>query len=415
MKNYRLKRIISLSILLGITHVSWAACNQTLSPGANLANAVSGAAAGSTICLNAGSYGNVTLQGINKTGDVIVQSASGNTASLTLSIANSNHIKVQNMTLYGAEIGGSTNITIANNLLTGDSQSHSSWQGTGQIVYRSGGNSNANNKIDGNKFTNISVCTNCYEGWISAQPGGVASGLTISNNTFTGPGNGDFIQTGTSGVIVGPGNSFTGLSQAYCDSHSGRHCDAIQGYGQDHTTITGNYFAGNDVQIMMPDGGNTEVITNNVFIANSGNNGIQLGTHMNDSFIHNTVKNITVNMDKKMENTTSSQNIVARNNIMINSNFKTVDSGGNAACSNCTFDHNVFNSSTYAKGTDNLIGTPTFIGGTSPTTWPGYQLTSSSLGYSAGTDGKDMGTNFYGAGVTPTVPLLASPTNLRTY
>jgi hypothetical protein len=402
MKTYHFKQIILFSILLGSSQVSWAGCDQTLSPGANVASAISSAAAGSTICLNSGSYGSTNLSNIVKTSDVTVQSASGNTASLSLNINGSNHLNFQNLTISQLDIaGGATkNITIRGSTFKG------------QAVLRMDGNSNANILIDSSTFDGISVCSNCYEGRLeviggSSQPVGVK----ITNSHFGGAGESDGIQVSAYGVVIGPGNVFDGIIQG----SYGRHVDAIQGYGQSHTTITGNYFVNNSIQIMMPDGGNTETITNNVFIASSGNNGIQLGTHTNDTFFHNTVKNITVNMDKKVENSTSSSGNVARNNIMINSNFKTVDSGGNAACNNCTFDNNLFNSSGSAKGTNNLIGTPTFTGGTSPTTWPGYQLTSSSLGYKAATDGNDMGTNSYGAGTPPppTAVVLTAPSNLR--
>ena len=400
MKTHYIKTPLLLSLLLlGPIRISLAACNQTLSAGANVASVISSAAGGTTICLNSGNYGNISLSNIVKSSDVTLQSVSGNAASVNVSINGSNRITLQNLTISGLNIDGSAskNITIRGSTFAG------------QAVLRMDGNSNANILIDDNTFDNISVCSNCFEGRLevvggSSQPVGV----TITNNHFGGPGESDGIQVGSYGVVIGPGNVFDGIKQG----NYGRHVDAIQGYGQSHTTITGNYFVNNDIQIMMPDGGNTEIITNNVFIASSGNNGIQLGTHTNGSFIHNTVKNITVNMDKKVENSTPSQNAVGRNNIMINSTFKTVDSGGNAACSNCTFDRNLFNSSGNAKGTNNIIGTPTFIGGTSPTTWAGYQLTSSSLGYQAATDGKDMGATSFGPG-TPPPAVLAAPTNLR--
>jgi len=66
-------------------------------------------------------------------------------------------------------------------------------------------------------------------------------------------------------------------------------------------------------------------------------------------------------------------------------------------------------------GTSNLIGNPTFSGGTSPTTQVGYQLTSSSLGYGAASDGTNMGINSTGTGGTttaPTVVVILAPTNL---
>lgn len=390
-----------LILFVGVSQLSFGACDQTLSPGANVTSAISAASPGQTICLNSGSYGSVSLPNIAKTSYVTVQSVSGKSASLALNINGSNRLKFQNLTISSLDIGGSAtkNITVSGSTFTG------------QAVLRMDGNSNANILLDSNTFDNISVCSNCYEGRLEVIGGTNPVGVTVSNNHFGGPGESDGIQIGAPGVVIGPGNVFDGIKQL----NYGRHVDAIQGYGQSYTTITGNYFVNNDIQIMMPDGGKSENINNNVFIAaNAGNNGIQLGTHTDGIFSHNTVKNITVNMDKKVENSTPSKNAVARNNIMINSFFKTVDSAGNAACSNCTFEFNL-STNAGAYGTNSLIGTPTFVGGSNPSTWGGYQLTSTSLGYRAASDGQDMGATLFGTGtaVGASSAILEPPSNLK--
>ncbi|MGZ3775975.1 MAG: hypothetical protein ACXVCY_19365, partial [Pseudobdellovibrionaceae bacterium] len=63
---------------------------------------------------------------------------------------------------------------------------------------------------------------------------------------------------------------------------------------------------------------------------------------------------------------------------------------------------------------NNLIGMPTFVGGSTPQTFAGFQLSAGSIGVMAATDGKDMGTNYYGSGSlsSPKVALIA-PANLR--
>ena len=60
-------------------------------------------------------------------------------------------------------------------------------------------------------------------------------------------------------------------------------------------------------------------------------------------------------------------------------------------CTACTFTHNQFDASSQPYGTNNLIGSPNFVGGTQG--WGAYRLTSSSVGYRAATDGFDMGIN----------------------
>jgi len=398
MKIHHIKRkFIFLSLLLGASQASFAACNQTLSPGANVASAVSNAASGTTICLNSGSYGSVSLNNIIKTSDVIVQSVSGRTASLSLTVGNgSNHLKFQNLTISGMSISGSStkNITVAGSTFT--SKAHIDTV-----------NFNNNNiLIDGNTFDAINA-NGGYEGRLQISwgggPGSVPAGVTVTNNHFGNGGCSDGIQIGSYGVVVGPGNVFEGIQQGSCNEH----VDSIQLYGQSHTTITGNFFRNNSVFIMAPDGGNTEIVTNNVFAGSGGQNAIQFGSHKGDTFVHNTVIGTSANMDAK-SGSTSSSDATIKDNIMINASY-------NLNCTSCTVTHNLFNQSGNAKGTDNIIGTPTFAAGTSPSTMSGYLLTSSSVGYKAATDGKDMGIGSSGtsASTTPTLTQLSAPSNLR--
>jgi len=406
MKINRTVKTTLLTVLMTAgTQAAFAACDQTLSTGANVASAISNAAAGSTICLNAGNYGQVNLANIAKTSDVTVRSTTGNTATAGFTINQSSRLRIQNLTLSGAEIdtnqrGGSKNITVSASTFTG------------QAVVNVGNNSNSNIVFDGNTFDGISVCGSCYEGrlqvianpWTS-QP----SGVVISNNHFGKAGESDGIQAAAYGITIGPGNVFDGIKQ----NNYGRHVDAIQLYGQSHTTITGNYFVNGDTYIMAPDGGDTEVITDNVFAGDGAYYWkIQLGSHRNDTFSHNTVVgNMGVSIDAKVGSQASS-NAVVQNNVMVNSIFKVNDSSGKLACSNCSFSKNLFNSSGNAMGSSNVIGTPTFSGGTSPKTWEGFRLTPSSLGAKAATDGKDMGAISFGPS-TGGSDGLDAPTNLR--
>jgi len=353
-----------------------------LNPGSSVTSAVSSAPAGSTICLNTGSYGNQSFNGIVKSSTVTVRSTEAQGAVISLSIGGTTSgLRFDSLAIGSSGIQGTAkNITISNSRFTN------------QLVIRMDAVANANILIDGNTFDGISVCGSCYEGRLQVNGGAYPIGVKVTRNHFGGRGESDGIQIGAPGVVVGPGNVFEDIRQG---SYS-RHVDAIQGYGQSRTTITGNYFRNSDVFLMFPDGGTAELINNNVFDGGSGNNGIQLGSHNGDVFEHNTVRNVTVNMDKKTENTTPSQNIVARNNIMIGSNFKTVDTNGTPACTNCTFDHNLFTSSGSVKGTASMVGTPLFVGGSVPSTWAGWQLAPSSPGFAGGSDGKDMGANYFG-------------------
>lgn len=359
-------------------------CNETLSPGANVVSAIVAAPAGSTICLGDGSYGSVTVANVTKASDVTIRSASGRAASLSFRINQSNHLRFESLTLTGGEIdtnqnGGTKNVTIRNNTFTG------------QFVINTGNNADSVIVVDGNTFDGINVCTNCYEGRLqvianpwSNQP----SGVTVSNNHFGNRGESDGIQNGANGVVIGPGNVFDGIQQG----SYGRHVDAIQLYGQANTTITGNLFMNGDTYIMAPDGGNNEVITNNVFVGSGSYYWkLQLGSHANDRFLHNTVVgSLGVSIDAKTGAPVST-NAIVQNNLMVGSSFKTTDSGGRAACSGCTFSNNLFSSSGNAIGSSNVVGMPTFVGGTDAKTWEGYRLTSDWAGRHSGPHGEDFG------------------------
>ena len=132
--------------------------------------------------------------------------------------------------------------------------------------------------LEGNTFDGISVCGNCYEGRVQVVGGSYPVGVVIRNNHFGGGGESDGIQLGAPGVVVGPGNVFDGIVQG----SYGRHVDAVQGYGQSRTTIVGNYFVRGDIYLMFPDGGNGEIIKDNVFDGGSGgNNGIGFAVPIN--------------------------------------------------------------------------------------------------------------------------------------
>lgn len=391
--------LIGISIFLSI--VSRAACDQTLNVGANVASAVKGAAAGSTICLNGGNYGSISLSGILKTSSVTLQSVSGQSATASVSLELSDKLNIKNMTITYMYIHNQAkNILVAGCVFKG------------QLLMNLGGNGgsnygSANILIDKNSFDGISVDPNAYEGRIQVISE-LPSGVKITNNQIGAAGESDGIQLSANGVEVGPGNVFRGIRQG----NYSRHVDSIQLYGATNTKIIGNYFFDNDVIIMAPDGSENEIVTNNVMIGGgSYRPAVQFGSAKSLTFTHNTVKGINVRIDKKSERPDPSTNAVVRNNIMIDADF-----WFGPSCLNCITDRNLFSISGNSSGTNSLIGNPVFIGGVSPVTWAGYQLATSSLGYKAGTDSLDLGTTYYGSGtsVPPASKVLRStPTVIR--
>lgn len=400
MKNFHIKKFIFFSILLGMSQVSWAACDQTLSPGANVASAVSSAAAGSTICLNNGNYGTANFSSISKSNFVTVQSVSGRGATISPQIGNSKFLRFSNLTIAGASINGcASNIQLTSSTFTsGASISDRGFSCSYPL----------NITIDGSIFSNLSGAG--YEGRISVvdddghQP---SLGIVISNNEIRDGCNSDgvFLAGGASGVQIGPGNVFSNIIQS-----GPVHCDNIQFYGSGwNNSIIKNLFKAGSSFLMLVDSADNAIISHNIFDGTGDGAGIklQIAQTSNTTFEHNTLKNAGMSI-----NLGSTATI--KNNAFINSTYNPNAQGSISGCSNCAASYNI--STGAITGTNSIQGTPTFLGGTSPTTWAGWQLTSGSLGYRNASDGNDRGVNYYGVGTTPPAvgtALIVPPLNLR--
>jgi hypothetical protein len=380
--------------LLGAAETALAQCDQTLSPGANVASAVSNAATGTTICLSSGDYGSVDFSGISRSGFVTLRSASGVGARMSPKVSGSRFIRFQSMTIAGSTVNNcSLNIEFVKTPFAAN--------GSGLLIDGSACPSSTHNHVvDGATFDEVGQAL--YEGRLNCRD---CNGVTVKNSSFSGasgrsPADGIQTQGNTRNFTIGPGNRFRGIKQAACGS---THCDSIQFQGGGSTLVTGNLFEDADVFIMSPDGCSNVTVENNVF------NGagmeyqykLQFGSCSKLTFRHNTLRDAGVAIDSKNGERASSDALVENNILLGFSNFKTSNGAG---CSNCTFRSNLFDSSGDARGTY-VTGTPTFVGGSLPTAWAGWQIASGSVGDNAGSDGKDMGTLYYGSGTpAPTEP-----------
>ena len=382
---------VLLILLVGVSHASMAACDQTLSVGANVASAVANAASGTTICLNNGNYGKVEFFNISRSNYVTVQSTSGRGATIATHPGNAQYIRFQNLTIPGGVSNScSRHLQWINNTFTG------------VVTLTNSGCSNLDILFDGNTFDGISVGGG-YEGRLSVVYG-CPSGVTIRNNQFGNGGASDGVQVlgGACNVQIGPGNTFAGIQQSRCGSV---HCDAIQFYGAGaNNVIEGNYFKNGDTFIMMPDGSNSVAVRNNVFDGSGASYEykLQFGSARNLMFEHNTVFNASIAIDSKTGETASSDAIVRNNIITGYSQFKTT---GGSGCSNCAFSFNLFDDSGTARGSTTIVGAPTYVGGgTNPSTWSGFQLTAASLGFKAASDGNDRGSTAFGGAQVAAIP-----------
>jgi hypothetical protein len=360
---------------------------------------VSAAPNGSTICLNNGNYGTVSLTNITRTGFVTLQSLSGVGAQMRPQITNTDYVKLVSLTLTDMLVQScSTHIHTVNSTFVPGAPG----------VYFLGSSSCPGQDllVDNVSFSGVNYAR--AEGRLSTQ--GPIDGLIIRNSFFGNNGYGDGIQIGGgTNIVIGPNNLFDGIRQGYCDANGGAHCDSIQLYGAGPgLIITGNYFKNSEVFIMAPDGSDTITVVNNVFdgfgVSYSGK--LQFGTAASPIFRHNTVTNTNVGFAAK-SGMPATTNAVVENNILTGGVF---DVNGGGGCSGCTFRYNLFNSSTNARGTNNVIGTPIYVGGSRPTSFAGWQLAAGSPGKNAGLDGNDVGSNYYG-GVVISSP--AAPFNVR--
>jgi hypothetical protein len=236
------------------------------------------------------------------------------------------------------------------------------------------------------------------------------AGITITNSTFTG-GCADGIQMGGpagagNGLTIGPGNVFYNIQQSYNGTTCNGHMDSIQlnGTSTPGPVITGNYFHDDADGIVDFDYANDANINNNV-IERLGI-GYGIGGTATGTTQHNTLYDSQIACGVTHEGNVCGATFI--NNIM--TSF--VDSGGGTGAP-ALVDNNLCTSGVCSSpftnyGSHNITGTPTYVGGTSPTTYSAFALTSSSIGHNAANNGNDIGINV--ANVATAVP--SPPTNL---
>lgn len=388
-------RSLVAALLLACACDVRAQCTTTLNVGANVATAVSSAAAGATICLNSGSWGTINLFNITKSNYVTVKSTTGLGASAYFSIGNSQFIRVDSVTLTGALLNScSRNIIISNSSTVPNS-------GSGIYIDGTGCPTTAQNiTIDGVIFDRVGPAL--YEGRLSVRDGNT---ITVKNSQFLGvwatnggPSDGFQGVGAMRNITIGPGNLFQGIDQGICNANGGAHCDNIQLYGGpcDNISIDNNLFRDTS-SLILTESACTGTTRNNVF-----DNVVTVQFHQWHPVIfeHNTLYNSNVSMNGSPG---APMSATIRSNIVHSSDIST---GGITPCAACTFDYNLYSSG--CNGTNCITGTPTYVGGApaSIAAWSGWQLSPASLGRSNGHDGLDRGTLFYGSADTeaPTTP-----------
>lgn len=348
---------------------------------ATFAAQVAAATPGQTICLASGSYGTWTGTAKASPG-ITIKANAGQTPAMNVDLnTGDNGFVLDGFTgMAGSSIlNGAHDVAIKN----------SDFSGGGIEI---DGPTNANILLDHNSFHDFT--TACPPGgnpaYVHLSYGGsVHSGVTVSNSTFTN-GDADGIQAGLPVDIIN--NTFDNLRdrELVCGGSDSNHTDDVQLFcgcassSTAFTTIRGNWFKANNhvVSAISAFDGTDHVLIESNVVQCDCQQGITLYSDVSSTIRHNTVlgqQGASIYLDKKTGQPNNTGTV-------IRDNVATVGVGINNATS-------ITNSTNLIPGAaaPNIAGTPTFVGGATPTTYAGFRLTALSAGHLAASDGLDVG------------------------
>jgi hypothetical protein len=357
-------------------------CDRNATDASSLASEFAAAGSGETICLATGSYG--TWTGGNKS--VTITAADGATPTMGLDFNNGDgSFILDNLTITsGAIVNDVSDITIRNSTFTGILLFDN--------IY------NANILLENNTHNNIEFIDGNPAGRISFPYGDGAthSGVTIRDSLFRG-GSSDGIQTGV-GVNIFD-YEFDDIQE---NGHPTAHTDSIQLLGAYGTVVRGNYVHDGVTGIVAYDQVAGVTIENNVVTTDSRPEGIELYSDVDSVIQHNTVEG-SIYLDRKLANPVGTGTIVKDN---IATSVTKVNGSSTAEQTN--------NLLASGAGAGDISGTPTYVGGSNPTSYNGYALAGGSLGKAAASDGEDVGilvAEDPGPDSTPPTAAITSPTD----
>jgi hypothetical protein len=352
-----------------------AGCDLNATP-SNFAAQVAAASPGQVVCLASGDYG--SWPGTSKSAPgITVTAAPGATVNFSGGLQISNLANAQNftldgsagggtMTLAGGEVQGNTttarNITLQNLALT--------------APLSIDGATNANIVLNAITAFNINDTdpVNCTGS--SYRLGGSASGVTLENSIIGG---GDLDGSQISGTWTIKDNVYADLYEPNSDC---QHTDSIQlDIGNTgRNVVTGNFFYGSPDGFVAYDGTSDNTFTDNACYGLwAGHPGcVTLYDDTGSVVNHNTGgSGYAFELSSK---TNCGSGTVSENNVGQNI--------GSCESSLATNTDNLFP----GASPPNLNGSPTFVGGASPTTWAGFELASCSAPTSClGNDGVNVG------------------------
>ena len=368
------------------------------------ASVFASAQGGDTILLSSGDYG--TFTGALKPAMVTIKAAPGATPTMAVDFSRAANITLDGMVVTDLNLGGAEtkHITVRNSRFD-----------QAQAVIHAGQLADADILFDHNAHIGFVKCANCSEARLQiSDHGDQPSGITVRNSLFKG-GNSDGIQNGAYGTQI-LDNEFVDIKQI--DDASGVHADSIQLFGSKDTLVQGNYFHDVADGIMAPDNADHERILDNVFAVNGSPFAITLQSDQSSVVRHNTLLDGTcdfglrcgiIRLGNKPGNPQSYGTTVMDN---IASELCTCDQTSQSLVVNPVFEFNLLTQAIDPGfPATNWRGTPTYVGGASPATLPGFALTEDSDGRFGASDGDDVGAHVPGkpldVGPPPTATIAA--------
>lgn len=414
-----MKRLLLLLASLCLPIVLKAQTCDLSATTANFATQVAAATPGQTLCLATGDYG--TWNGIQKSSPgVKITAAMGASPRMSFSphqtSPQAQWLILDNLSLYGIQdwSAPANNITVQNSMITGKINI---WAGGPNSACSNCGNMSMNTNILFN-FDTFDFADGGEAGTFEGRfnllgTNNTPANVIVENSTFNGQGaapcaDGAHVAGGGPGEQI-INNVFENLQEDGCVVH----VDSIQFEGAQCAgggiVISGNYFHDSSTGIAAYDNANCGNINNNVF-QNITQDALAVAGFNSTSIIeHNTVLGVISCGNTHQNNPCSA---ILRNNISTGYVDPLFGSAGGATPS--FFDYNLCTSgsctfSGNTAGPHSLIGTPTFVGGATPSTWAGFALTPTSLGHSAASDGMDIGINVPSTAPQPPTNLTATP------
>lgn len=399
-----------IDVIVGGTPTpSGVTCTTTLHGSGSVSSALSGAAAGAVICLDNGSY-TYASGTISKSSPTTVQATGGAASRDSVTITGdpdllaSHNLTFKNVTIAGFTVGTPSDGGAAATNLEFDNIHYSNcfewYQGVGGTwnVTMDGGLADMSAAGTGPNTPCADDGRFLLRGFNDAGYGTSNVGFTIKNIKFSGTGHctdGLQMTGGQTGVTIGPGNEFTGILEGTCSTHA----DSLQIYGGGlYSTITGNYFHGDDFDLSFFNSTHHLTVTNNAINQRPDYPAIWCGWCDQITITHNTVTNDiyfkdytnSTLHDPEHSSGTVEDNVLTSGSAVVEDNID----GSNPALMSLTTDYNLQPSGTTGLGTGahDVYGSPTFAGGSSPSTWAGYALSCpGSTGCGAAHDASNMG------------------------